>query len=65
MKEPRKSLYNYLKENILLIFNNYKVHVGRKRTIVFEVGGNLITNVIFKINVDHFGGFLNVILFSS
>jgi len=62
MKEPRMSLYKYLKENIPHIFNKYKVHFGGKRTIVFKVGGNLITNATLKILV-HFGGFLTLFCF--
>jgi len=57
------SLYKYLKENIPLTFNKYKVHVGGKRRIVFKVGGNLITNAILKVNFGTFWWFLNVILF--
>jgi hypothetical protein len=59
------SLYKYLKENIPLIFNKYKVHAGGKRRIVFKVGGNLITNAVLKVNLGTFWWFLNVILFSS
>jgi hypothetical protein len=54
MKEPHKSLYKYLKENIPLIFNKYKVHVGGIRAIVFKIGGNLITNAILEVNFGTF-----------